>query len=1038
MKFDRVLSSAPPSGVWIIQGVESLIEWKIARSEIVDARSGKVIHEQYGVEVPAQWSDRATDILSQKYFRKAGVPSDTEFAKLADWDGPNWLRPRAVLPGATFGGETSARQVFRRLAGAWTYWGWKHDYFGKIISGGNDAHQEAVQSAEIFYDECFMMLALQYAAPNSPQWFNTGLHWAYGIEGGSDDGQFFVPDREDRFAATLDDVKRTANGYERPQPHACFLTGTEDNLVGENGIMETWSTEARIFKYGSGSGVNVSPWRSRSEKLSGGGVASGVMSWLTIGDKAAGAIQSGGTTRRAAKMVMLDDDHPELVDFIHWKEREEHKAASMHVGSKLIELYARGQLPPELESLVPQQTKDRLRQGLKAEIYGIGYEEEANRTIDGQNSNNSVRVTDAFLSAASVDSLGWDLIERVSGKIAKTVVASDVWNELCTAAWACADPGVIYHDTVNSWNTCAADGTIRTTNPCCEFHHLDWSACNLASLRLSAFLREDGTFDTDLFVHVCRIVTVVLDVSVTMAAFPAPEFAVGAYNYRTLGIGYSDLGGLLMQIGLPYDSDEGRAVAAAITALMTGVSYRISAEMAGELGPFPRWDANADDFLRVMRNHRRALTWPLDSWEQLNIMPYCCVRKDLPLEHNNLLTAALDEWDKVIGAESFRNAQVSLIAPTGTISFSMDCDTTGMEPEFGLVKYKNLAGGGTMRIVNGAVGPALRRLGYDEPFVNAALAKLENPPSGERWVLTDDLRNEHRVVFAGANEITYQAHILMLAAIQPFLSGAASKTINLPEGATVAHVSEAYLMCHKYGIKAVALYRNNSKLAQPLQADEVKKIEPEELITSRVHTVRQEPDGSLAATLARGEREDLPNRTEIGYRQKAKIGDRGREQTVFWHVGCYPDGRVGELFIELAKQGSSMRATNNCTAIAISIGLQHGVPLDKYIEQFIGTKFEPAGFVEGHDEISFASSVMDLIAKDLAITYLGRDDLRRSVPASAIGDPGKIVALDRAAMLIAQGALATGEMCPGCGGELVQTGRCLQCTNCNWNEGCSG
>ena len=1025
MKFQRILTTAPQNR-WSPAWVESLIEWRMTRAEIVDARDGSVIFSQDSVEVPSSWSDHAAAILAQKYFRKAGVPEDSEI--VIEKGAPDWLcRSVPSMENSGFGGETSARQVLRRLVGCWCYWGWRGGYF------------DSEEDARVFYDELFYSLALQYWAPNSPQWFNTGLHWAYGIgEGSEQPGQWYVHDIAQLIetTATLKDVRRCSNPYERPQPHACFLTGTEDNLVEENGIMETWLTEARIFKYGSGSGVNVSPWRSKNELLSGGGVASGTMSWLTIGDKSAGAIHSGGTTRRAAKMVMLDDDHPELLDFINWKAREEHKAASMYVGSQLIRAFAEGNLHESLHHLIPDQTRARLREGFSAEVFGIGWEQEANRTIDGQNSNNSVRVSDALMRAVD-DGAPWELRPRVSGE----TIAADpryIWSELCRAAWACADPGIIFDDTVNAWNTCAADGRIRTTNPCAEFHHLDWSACNLASLRLTAFRLPGNTINVGLFQWICHLVTVVLDISVTMAAFPAPEFAVGAYNYRTLGLGYCDLGGLLMRMAVPYNSRDGRAIAAALTAVMTGVAYRTSAELAESLGPFPRWDSCRDDFMRVMRNHRRALLHDVNEWEGLNIPPYCVVWDDLPLLHRGLLDVALDEWNQVcdcLGA-GFRNAQVSLVAPTGTISFVMDADTTGMEPEFSLVKLKNLAGGGHLRIANQGVEGALVSLGYDSHAREGILDHLRVHSTLDGC---GDLRAEHFPVFACANELAPEAHIYMQAAIQPFLSGASSKTINMSESSTIEDVSRVYRLCHAFGIKAVALYRDNSKLAQPYQTkDEPAQVaQPEWNLGSSYPLVAEVTPIEIGPRpgLARGEREHLPWRVEEGYRQKVIIGQS--DQELFWRTGNYPDGRLAELWITIAREGSTLRSFAECVAMSVSIGLQHGVPLRKYVDAFMGVSFEPNGAVEGHDEISFAASMVDLIARDLAITYLGRDDLRKSADYAAVSDPEKIVALSRAGLAIARGAKVTGDACPSCGGLLVQDGKCRTCTNCPYNEGCS-
>jgi ribonucleotide reductase alpha subunit len=1333
------------------QHVASLIKWKVIDAEIFDERTHSVIFRQKNVTVPAHWSDRATSILAQKYFRKAGVPKRTK--NIANMAVPSWLLPRQPEEGTEFGGETSAVQTIHRIVGCWTYWGWLGSYF------------DTEEDAQVFYDESFYALAMQMMSPNSPQWFNTGLHWAYGITGENDTGQWYVPDTV-RSQQGLPTAVRTRNAYERPQPHACFLTGTEDHLVADHGIMDTWKLEARIFKYGSGSGVNVSPWRAKGEKLSGGGVASGVMSWLRIGDSAAGAIQSGGTTRRAAKMIQIDDDHPEVPELIKWKEREEHKAASLYVGSEIIRLHAEGKLPEELHHLVPKQINDRIANGFPAEVYEIAYEAEAIRTVDGQNSNNSIRISDALLEASSRGD-DWCFYSRTEPRRnVREVKASTIIDDIARAAWASADPGVIFNDTVNAWNTCAADGCIKTTNPCftgdtkvwtidgprrfdelavtgdpiqvlteledghlayrlmtsprmtkrdakvleitlkaqrgprgnnttklrvtpdhvfflrngkkcradrlgpgdriesayrsfindkdwlvrstsgdqviesylivetrdgrrpvypdehihhkngnhsdntldnleikpasdhnsehmrgdfnpmrrwykslpaeeqeahrakysrpgllnpnygnkghladrvwinngkncrrikqdeqipdgwtlgylrlnnyqseetrhkrgeaihaaavrrrsnhrvvsvvelsgaedvycgtvsdtgrffvslgdddsrtegvlvsncAEFHFLDWAACNLASSKLTAFLDEDGTFDHETFAYICRLLTIILDISVSMASFPAPEFAVSAYNYRTLGIGYSDLGGLLMRMGIPYDSSDGRALAALITALMTGTAYQTSAEMAEDLGPFPRWPENEKDFMRVMRNHRRAL-WPgqIRNWENMNIEPYCEIQATGAPKYRELMEAAISAWNTVCNeSTSFRNAQVSLIAPTGTISFAMDCDTTGMEPEFSLLKVKHLAGGGTIKTVSTAVRPVLKRLGYDDVWIDTAIKALEE---GRKWPVVGKGITDIKEL-ACSHEISPEGHLFMLAAIQPLVSGAASKTINLPEDATIEQVRGIFLLAHKMGIKSVAVYRDNCKLAQPMERGDkkaeiveptVKRLIPRHLDKLVTVTPELASDSFLEKSLGRGERELLPWCRDKGYTQKARIGDQGREQTLFWRVSEFPDGRPGELFIVLAKQGSAQRAVAECFAISVSIGLQRGVPLEAYTNQFMGVSFEPAGYVQGTEEISFAPSFIDLVFRDLAIRYLGRDDLRKTVPAAVIetlGDPERIVALDRTGVLIAGGARQTGRYCPSCGAGVVQTGRCYQCPNCSWNEGCSG
>ena len=1028
MKFTRLLTKPDlPVG--------DQIEWKTV--DVIVSGKGAVIFEQKGVEVPAQWSQNASTVLAQKYFRKAGVPSkvsDGGLFRAGGADVPDWLRPRVPLNRATFGGETSARQVFHRLAGCWTYWGWRIGLFeGPYVLTADDLAL-AEESARVFYDELYFMLATQVGAPNSPQWFNTGLYWAYGITG-PDSGQWSCDD---------DGVPhRVHSTYERPQPHACFLTPTCDDLVNEGGIMDTWVREARIFKHGSGSGINVSAWRSRGEKLSGGGVASGVMSWLRIGDSAAGAIQSGGTTRRAAKMVCMDVDHPEVEAFIDWKVREEAKAASMFVGSQVlrnIQDFGSGQTNGRID--VPDAAVDRLGAGFPAEVFGVGWEEEAIASVDGQNSNNSVRVRDAFIRAVEEDG-DWNLTARTSGEVVKTVRASNLWDRMSRAAWASADPGLIFHDTVNRWNTCAADGEIRTTNPCSEFHHLDGSACDLASVRATAFLRDDGSIDLDKFEHACRLWTVALDVSVSMASFPAKEFAEAAWQYRTLGLGYCDLGGLLMRLAIPYDSDEGRELGAGLTALMSGAAYRTSAEMAAELGPFPRWSENEVSFRRVMASHRAALTSGRPRQISCRRLNDRCI---------GLYDRCVKVWDEVVAAPSFRNAQVTLLAPTGTISFVMDVDTTGVEPDFALIKHKELAGGGSMEIVNRAVPEALRRLGYGEGVVAGIEAHLAREKT---LVGCSLLRLGHDAVFACAGDISPAGHVAMVAAVQPFLSGGVSKTINLPRTATVEDVSRVLLLAYRMGLKSVSLYRDGSKLTQPLRSAVAAAVPAPSDHGEILADVLQAVAVEAARPLARGEREYLPWRRDRVWKQKVKIGQHG--QTVFLDVSEYPDGRPGEIFLEISNQGSTLRALADCVAIAVSIGLQYGVPIEKYVDKFVGTKFEPDGYVEGHDRIRFVSSIADYIGRELGIAYCGRDDMA-DAPAPIDEAVERIAAVSErldadwvskrtaelSPALAAHSsqtpprAVLTGDTCNYCGALLQRDGTCRKCPNCHWTEGCGG
>src|ERR1044071_3799536 len=816
------------------------------RTSVIRNPNGEKVFEMTNVEVPKHWSQIATDILAQKYFRKAGVPQ----------------------PDGTLGRETSIKEVAHRLAGCWRGWGEKYGYFA------------SEKDAQVFYDELAYSILQQSCAPNSPQWFNTGLYSSYGING-SAQGHYYVD-------PVTGNLERSKNAYERPQPHACFILSVSDDLVNDGGIMDLWVREARIFKYGSGVGTNFSHIRAEGEKLSGGGTSSGLMSFLKIGDRAAGAIKSGGTTRRAAKMVCLDLDHPEVVEFVNWKVEEEKKVGA---------LIAAG--------------------------YPSDYEGEAYRTVSGQNSNNSVRIPNEFFKVLAEDG-EWELKGRMDGRVMKKIPARELWNQISYAAWRCADPGVQYNTTINEWHTCPAGGEIRASNPCSEYMFLDNTACNLASVNLRQFFDTDtNTFDIEGYEYNCRLWTVVLEVSVLMAQFPSKDVAQLSYEYRTLGLGYANLGTLLMVSGIPYDSEEARAIGGAITAIMTGISYKTSAEMAKVLGTFPRYEENKADMLRVMHNHRLA-AYDADKYEGLSLKPQGIKVQYCPAD---LLKAACKAWDDAVElGEKFgyRNAQSTVIAPTGTIGLVMDCDTTGVEPDFALVKFKKLSGGGYFKIINQSVPVALRNLGYTEketssivkyavgaagfagaPFINhqtlsekgfiadeikrldaAAITAFEIGFVFNKYTLGEEclqrlgfvpeqyndfewsllealgfsdeqieaandyvcgtmmlegaplLKSEHLPVFDCANKcgkkgqryIHAHGHIRMMGATQPFISGAISKTINLPNEATVEEIADAYLLSWELGLKACALYRDGSKLSQPLSSKSDKKKKTETVV----------------------------------------------------------------------------------------------------------------------------------------------------------------------------------------------------------------
>ncbi len=1080
------------------------------RTSVIRNPSGEVVFEMNNVEVPKGWSQIATDILAQKYFRKAGVPQ----------------------PDGTTGRETSVKQVAHRMANCWKVWGERYGYFA------------SEKDAQVFYEELVYSILGQMCVPNSPQWFNTGLHESYGITG-KPQGHYYVDPKDGQ-------LKNSTSAYERPQPHACFILSVEDDLVSEGGIMDLWVREARIFKYGSGVGTNFSNLRAEGEKLSGGGTSSGLMSFLKIGDRAAGAIKSGGTTRRAAKMVCLDLDHPEIVQFVNWKVEEEKKVAA---------LIAAG--------------------------YPSDYEGEAYRTVSGQNSNNSVRIPNSFFEKLEKGE-DWELTARTDGRAMKKVPSRELWNQIAYAAWRCADPGTQYNTTINEWHTCPAGGEIRASNPCSEYMFLDNTACNLASANLMKFYdTEKNIFDVEGFEYVCRLWTTVLEISVLMAQFPSKEVAQLSYEYRTLGLGYANLGTLLMVSGIPYDSEQARAIAGALTAIMTGVAYKTSAEMAKHLGAFPRYEENKASMLRVMHNHRLA-AYDADEYEGLSIKPQGLKANYCP---DYLLKAACKAWDEAVELGEkygYRNAQATVIAPTGTIGLVMDCDTTGVEPDFALVKFKKLSGGGYFKIINQSVPVALKNLGYTEkqtdaiikyavgsgtfagaPFINhqtlsekgfieAEIKKLDAAVAsafeigfvfnvytlGEEclkrlgftpeqyfnfeWSLlealgfTDEqidaandfvcgtmtvegapyLKPEHLPVFDCANKcgkkgeryIHAHGHIRMMGATQPFISGAISKTINLPHEAAVDEIADAYMLSWKLGLKACALYRDGSKLSQPLsnKSDKKKKEEEsskaevaetmetdlgivdmgkltiDELLEEVQKRVQSSPDTQLKRQLAMiVERRALPAKRR-GFTQKAKING----QAVFLRTGEYADGTLGEIFIDMAKEGATMRSMLNCFAISISIGLQYGVPLEEFVEKFVFTKFDPAGFVE-HPNIKSTTSIVDFIFRVLGYEYLNRTDLVHVLDKPEVMNTGeddwddepansqpelssvRVVAPQPqgvksqksaaksensnlgAVNVAARSMQSDAPACNTCGHITVRSGTCYKCLNCGNSMGCS-
>ena len=1189
---------------------------------------GTVAFSMKDVNLPDNYSQVAANVLSQKYLRKAGVPK--KLRKVREQGVPSWLQRSVpdikamenLQESEKYGEEVDGRQTFRRLAGTWTYWGWKHSYFN------------SEKDARAYFDEMCFMLAFQMVSPNSPQWFNTGLNWAYGIEGPPQGHYFVNPDTEK--------LESSTNAYEHPQPHACFIQSVSDDLVSDGGIMDLWTREARLFKFGSGTGSNFSRIRGEGEPLSGGGMSSGLMSFLRIGDRAAGAIKSGGTTRRAAKMVCLDMDHPDIEAFINWKMTEEEKVAALVAGSQHLqnhgnEILAAIQAHPEdgsrfdqaknkslaiainaaLKAYIPDNLIARVlelgEQGyshIEIDTYDTSWEGEAYATVSGQNSNNSVRVTNDFMQAV-IDEKDWNLYWRTeldsaekearSPEACKTLPANELWNNIAKAAWSCADPGLQYDTTINEWHTCSPDGPINGSNPCSEYMFLDDTACNLASLNLVKYYDPDTTqFNCENYEHSIRLWTVALEVSVLMAQFPSVEIAQRSYDYRTLGLGYANIGSLLMHMGIPYDDNRAFAICGALTSMLGGVSYATSAEMSSIKGPFPRYEQNKENMLRVIRNHRRAsYNVKDDEYEGLTVKPKGIDSNYCP---EYLIKSAQVCWDQALSLgekHGYRNAQSTVIAPTGTIGIVMDCDTTGIEPDFALVKFKTLAGGGMLRIINQSVPPALDRLGYSEnqvddiiqyivgsgkfegcPAVNVEslkkkgltdkiISSLESQISGftslnllitpttvgsdfckdklrvkdsdlDNWNFdllnhlgfsSEDIASANDYIFGrltiegaphmkesdlavfdcankcgqyGTRSISWHAHIDMMAAAQPFISGAISKTINMPHEATITDIKQAYMDSWSGMIKANALYRDGSKLSQPLMSGNVLKVNIEEeelmseglmstekaidMVAEALPTPDAKPLAHKVVTRYIAQRRKLPNRRG-GYIQKAKVGGHN----VYLHTGEYDDGTLGEIFIDMHKEGAAFKALTNSFAIAVSLGLQHGVPLREFVDAFVFSRFEPNGPVMGNDRIKMSTSILDYIFRELAVNYLGRNDLSHVKPEDLQPDIVRSEGETETEMTLNSGLTAAGtasdgheiqltlddvdsanaevmnqtvitdepvasttlvdkdssvqeaekfgfegDPCPECGQfTLVSNGSCLKCVSCGSTTGCS-
>jgi len=1127
------------------------------KTSVLRNPDGSKVFEMNEVEVPKHWSQMAADILAQKYFRKAGVPQRDGSGELLRDESGNVVT----------GSENSVKQVVHRLAGCWREWGETHGYF------------DTPEDGESFYDEMIYMLLAQMGAPNSPQWFNTGLNYAYGITGPAQ-GHYHVD-------PATKEVCESEDAYSRPQAHACFIQSVNDDLVNEGGIFDLAIREARVFKFGSGSGTNYSNLRSSGEKLSGGGSSSGLMSFLKIFDSSAGAIKSGGTTRRAAKMVIIDIDHPDVEKFIEWKAREEDKVASLVAGSRICSRFLQAIVAEALENGADRTRNPKLQRlienalqravpmnyiirvlalveqgftSLDFDEYDTNYESEAYQTVGGQNSNNTVRVTNEFMKAVENDDI-WTLKERTTGKGARAVNARDLWQKILLSAWKCADPGLQFDTTINEWHTCPKSGRINASNPCSEYMFLDDTACNLASLNLIHFLDEkSGTIKVDELRHAAGLWTIALEISVLMAHFPSKEIARLSYEFRTLGLGFANLGTVLMVLGIPYDSPKALALAGSISALITGQAYITSAELARDLGPFDGYAANSKEMLRVIRNHQRAAhNKSQEEYEGLSVKPrgidseYCS---------NELFAAVGKVWDEALQKgkkHGFRNAQVSVIAPTGTIGLVMDCDTTGIEPEFAIVKFKKLAGGGYFKIVNQSVHKALGRVGYSPKqieeieryckgsgtlsgcptinrqwlitrgFTDERIKAVEEQLATvfdirfafNKWILGEEfceslgftdaqlndpdfnmlealgateedaeaandyicgtmtiegaphLKLEHLPIFdcasrcgrKGERFINHMAHVHMMSAVQPFVSGAISKTVNMPSTATVDEISEVYLSGWHHMIKAITVYRDGSKLSQPLNIssyqdlDEVIMLGNEEDL-DETKGPREVQERIIEKVYHRSERRMLPKRRK-GFIREAYVGGH----KVFLRTGEYEDGALGEVFIDMYKEGASFKGLLNCFAVLASKALQYGMPLEELVDSFTFTRFEPAGAVQGHNAIKNSTSILDYVFRSIGYDYLGRKDFVHVKAVDEVAENGtagkqKQSAQDKQSAVepvmavhhaqseysntlksqIVQAKVQgyTGEQCENCGSMRVkQNGTCKVCEDCGMTTGCS-
>ncbi|HPT76347.1 MAG: vitamin B12-dependent ribonucleotide reductase [Epulopiscium sp.] len=964
--------------------VYDLFDWKTVDVKITDHKSGKVIVDMENLEFPVHYSQAACDIIASKYFRKKGVPNDRGY-------------------------EYSLKQVVDRMVSFW-------------VASALDEGLFDESKKQIVYDELAYTMLNQMWAPNSPQWFNTGLKMAYGIDGPPQGHYYYDEEKQD--------VVLSKDAYTRTQGSACFIVSVQDSLLGEKSLTDQLVTETRLFKYGSGVGSNWSAIRAKGEPLSGGGKSSGLMSFLKVFDRNAGAIKSGGTTRRAAKMNILDIDHPEIEDFITWKAKEEDKVVAL------------GKMG-----------------------YSTHFDGEAYETVSGQNANNSIRVTDEFMNAINDPDASIELKGRIDSSINKKVPVSRLWDEIAYSAWRCGDPGIQFDDTINAWHTCPAgeDGQynakhnrINASNPCSEYMFLDDTACNLASINIVKFYDyENDTFDLQGYLHTIKIVQIVLEATIHWGQFPTKDIARKSYHFRTTGLGLTNLGALFMLMIKPYDSDEARNIAASLMSILTGYSYYISSLFAEVKGPFSYFEMNKEHMLKVISNHAKAANFDEfeEDFKDLNYSP-------MVIDHNILLKEGYQEisnclkvvWKKALeyGKKyGYRNAQVSVLAPTGTIAFAMDCATTSSEPFFSHVVYKKLVGGGSIEIVNPIIPIALRKLGYTkeetEDIINYVLRKEKR--DGYEYIAdgkiegAPHLLEEHYPIFDTANRcgsgkrfISPEGHVKMMGALTPHISGGISKTVNLPHDATVEDIKNIYYLSWKLGVKAIALYRDGCKASQPLTTSMDEKIENkledltyEELLkyakSKQVvyKPIRVKPEGIRSARVHEAEISGL---------------------RLYITTSFYEDGRLGEIYVAAGRQGSLVKGLLDSLSTTISEMLQYGVPPKDIARMYRGQKYEPSGFVSRHPYIKSADSISDLISKIIEIELGDFSHCQVKPQDLAQGNHNNSQKEFRIEAIEPESSeppeILYGEICPECkSSKLVRNGTCKVCLECGTTTGCS-